>query len=71
MITFDVPNLDDASVDPADYRELAKVFGKLESICRRKASSIQSRLDGDIKDAKAMEECNERFYDSLPAWAQW
>jgi hypothetical protein len=68
---FDVPNLDDMSVDPEDYREAARVLRALADYCERKGRAIQNRFKGNILSTGACDrECRMRYKD-LPEWARW
>jgi hypothetical protein len=71
MITFTVPNLDDASTDPEDYRELAQVLAILNVYALCKAEAMRKRLAGRIVAAADLDAENERRYKWLPKWAQW
>jgi hypothetical protein len=68
---FDVPNLDDLSIDPADYDRAAQVFDALARYASLKASAMRTRLAGRINPALRMEERLEEIYASLPEWARW
>jgi hypothetical protein len=68
---IDVPNLDDLSVNPADYRELETTFNLLASYCSLKARSIDLRTDGNMVEATRYEKAMDRLYQKLPSWAKW
>jgi len=70
-ITFDVPNLDDASMDAADYEVLADTLRKLAMYATSKAAAIGFRKSGNIASALQHEARLERLYDDLPEWARW
>ena len=70
-ITFDVPNLDCASVDPNDYEEFAAVLDKIKDYSKGKALSMSFRMAGNISMADDIERHCGRIYGSLPKWAQW
>lgn len=68
---FEVPNIDDCSIDPDDYEALARVFGQLSDYASLKASAMRARLKGDIQFAIRHENGCERIYKQLPEWARW
>jgi len=68
---FDVPNLDDLSVDPAELREAAVVLEKLARYARKKATAMETRMAGNIPAAMVHEVLLERIYKDLPEWARW
>lgn len=70
-ITFEVPNLDDASVDPADLDNIATVLRLLADYAEIKANAMRYRLEGDILTAVRLERSCQRLYGKLPEWARW
>jgi hypothetical protein len=71
MITFDVPNIDDASIDPADYDALTYTLSLLKQCTMYKAQAMRYRLCGFIEGAIRIEAHLERAYKQLPTWAKW
>ncbi|HXJ56440.1 MAG TPA: hypothetical protein VNU68_07220 [Verrucomicrobiae bacterium] len=71
QIVFDVPNLDDASIDPRDYYALAETLKTLQFYACHKALAMEARLRGDIADAARLESKLESQYRILPSWATW
>ena len=68
---FDVPNLDDMSVDPMDYAAMERTLDKLSLYCEQKRRAMQYRLGGDVPVAIEYERLMQRTYQRLPAWARW
>jgi hypothetical protein len=70
-ITFDVPNLDDASTEYADYDRLTGVLKLLAEYSENKALAMYSRRVSADQQALALEARNDRIYQQLPEWARW
>jgi hypothetical protein len=70
-ITFDVPNLDCESINPADYEQLAATLSLLADYANHKAGAMKFRLAGHIVAAQRIEASMERIYEQLPEWARW
>lgn len=68
---FDVPNLDDMSVDASDYETASEVFRKLSAYVDLKAQAIKYRKQGITLAARNIEVECEHIYESLPQWAKW
>jgi hypothetical protein len=68
---FEVPNLDDMSIDPADYNAAAAVLGQLACYAGAKGHAMRLRLKGDIEAALSWERMLEGMYARLPQWAKW
>lgn len=68
---FDVPNLDDLSIDPADLHKAAEMFGRLAAYADMKARAMELRTQGDVEAALCFERNCETTYKRLPAWARW
>lgn len=71
MITFDVPNIDCAAIDPAELENLALVFASLADYTSIKAHAMRRRLAGNIVGALQLEHTCETIYEQLPDWAKW
>jgi hypothetical protein len=70
-ILFDVPNLDDLSVDPDDYDRAAAVMATLADYSKTKARAVRARAAGLIDTAILRERECEAIYQRLPGWARW
>jgi shikimate 5-dehydrogenase len=70
-ITFDVPNLDDASTEFGDYDNLADTLKLLAQYAKNKGDAMYARGAGGITRALDLEAKNERIYRQLPKWARW
>jgi hypothetical protein len=70
-ILFDVPNLDDLSVDPEDSRRAARVMRALANYLDHKRCAMKYRVAGKIEEASAHENTCDRIYRALPGWARW
>lgn len=68
---FDVPNLDDMSVDPNDYIDAEAVLKQLAAYCSLKQRAMRARLSGAVEVAVAWEQQMEAIYKRLPEWARW
>lgn len=68
---FEVPNLDDFSMDPADHDAACMLFDSLASYSRHKARAMRHRLKGEMGAARTQEEICEGVYKRLPEWAKW
>jgi len=69
------PNLDDFSIDVADFLDVADVFELYAKYLRNRAHAMRARSDGtrsagsgvaDICEAQA-----DAIYRALPKWARW
>ncbi len=68
---FEVPNLDDISIDPDDYRQLVVVFGILQEYANTKHQAMRYRTFRELMAALRLEAHLEVLYDQLPEWARW
>lgn len=83
---FDVPNLDDMSVDPKDLLDFANAWDEkrptighadhvhylaVAQYARLKAGVMQDRLEGNIPAAMTQEAWCDRIYRRMPQWAKW
>jgi len=71
MAGYEPVNLDAFSIDPADLRQLAEVYGGLAAYADLKANAMELRLKGDIEAALSFERSCETTYRRLPQWARW
>lgn len=65
------PNLDDFSIDSADFNSAANVFEEYAKYLRLKGSAIEFRRYGHVDDALQLERRADRLYRNLPEWARW
>jgi hypothetical protein len=70
-ILFDVPNLDDLSIDPVNYDKAGMVLTLLAIYCRHQATAMRARRAGQIHAAEMSERACEETYQQLPGWARW
>lgn len=71
---FEVPNLDDMTVDPADLEQASEVLALLASYARIKAGAMKCRLSANADDnalAGDLERTLNVMYKRLPEWARW
>ena len=68
---FEVPNLDDFSIEPKDFAEAARVLRLLAEYAERKGRAMINRRYGEIPRAVKFEQANDVLYRSLPDWAKW
>lgn len=68
---FEVPNLDDLSIDPKDIEEAKDLFYSLYRYAQYKEQAMIYRMGGDIEMALSNEEICEKIYKTLPEWARW
>jgi hypothetical protein len=71
MEGYEPINLDCFSVDPADLRQLAEVYGRLAAYADQKAHAMELRSKGDMEAALSFERACDATYQRLPAWARW
>lgn len=68
---FDVPNLDDLSIDPQDLRDAQDVLALAYEYAEQKASAMELRMEGDVATASLFEQRAEEIYFKLPKRARW
>jgi hypothetical protein len=66
-----VPNLDCCTICPDAMRVLASVYDTYAQYAETKASAMDARLSGRIRDALALERRCDGLYRSLPQSARW
>jgi hypothetical protein len=64
-------NLDDFSVHPDDYNDLAAKLASLADYCYLKSSAIAFRLMGKIASAQEAERKMQAIYEDLPENWRW
>jgi len=70
-IPLDVPNLDDATLDPDVLAEFGRDLGRLAAYADCKALAMRARLAGKIVEALARERRCEMIYKMLPPSWRW
>jgi hypothetical protein len=68
---FEAINLDDCTTNPEVLRELADVFGKLETYAKMRAHAFDERYAGSIQTAQDYERICDHMHQQLPEWARW
>jgi hypothetical protein len=68
---FEVPNLDDLTIDPEELKRVAVVLGTLSNYATHKAQAMRYRSAGDIITALRWERDCQAIYEKLPKWARW
>ena len=68
---FNIPNLDDFSINEIDYVKLAFDLYKLAEYCRIKGDAMHNRKIEKIEIAIALEEELEIIYKGLPIAWRW
>jgi hypothetical protein len=68
---LDVPNIDDATIDPEELRQFGRNLTRLGSYALYKANAMESRLAGNIEMALIDERNCERLYNTLPPEWRW
>jgi len=69
--TIEVPNLDEAFLDPDELEALGNVFELLRDYCRYRSIAMRFRTEGNLQAARDNEAACEEIYESLPSNARW
>jgi hypothetical protein len=71
MIHIDVPNLDDATLNPDELAEFGRNCGMISAYAEHRAMAMRHRLNGEIENARTYERRCQSIYDLLPPGWRW